>query len=69
MAFLDSLTLTKTLPCLAEPGKIIVIAQPSRNLDGAVAARGGGRAQHHLVQPRGGHTHAAPPAWLYHVLS
>ena len=34
MAFLDSLTLTKTLPCLAEPGKIIVIAQPSRNLDG-----------------------------------
>jgi ArsR family metal-binding transcriptional regulator len=36
MAFLDSLTLTKTLPCLAEPGKIIVIAQPSRNLDGAL---------------------------------
>ena len=34
MTFLDSLTLTKTLPCLAEPGKIIVIAQPSRNLDG-----------------------------------
>jgi ArsR family metal-binding transcriptional regulator len=34
MAFLDSLTLTKTLPCLADPGKIIVIAQPSRNLDG-----------------------------------
>jgi ArsR family metal-binding transcriptional regulator len=36
MAFLDSLTLTKTLPCLAEPGKIIVIAQPSRNLDGVL---------------------------------
>ena len=36
MAFLDSLTSTKTLPCLAEPGKIIVIAQPSRNLDGAL---------------------------------
>ena len=36
MAFLDSLMLTKTLPCLAEPGKIIVVAQPSRNLDGAL---------------------------------
>ena len=36
MVFLDSLTLTKTLPCLAEPGKIIVIAQPSRNLDGVL---------------------------------
>ena len=33
MVFLDSLTLIKTLPCLAEPGEIIVIAQPSRNLD------------------------------------
>ena len=36
MAFLDSLTLIKTLPCLAEPGKIIVVAQPSRNLDGVL---------------------------------
>ena len=36
MAFLDSLTLTKTLPCLADPGKIIVIAHPSRNLDGVL---------------------------------
>jgi len=36
MAFLDSLTLIKTLPCLAEPGKIIVIAQPSCNLDGVL---------------------------------
>ena len=36
MSFLDSLVLTKTLPCLAEPGKIIVIAQPSRNLDGVL---------------------------------
>src|SRR4030042_2855982 len=34
MAFLDSLTVPKTWPCLADPGKIIVIAQPSRNLDG-----------------------------------
>lgn len=36
MAFLDALTLIKTLPCLAEPGKIIVVAQPSRNLDGVL---------------------------------
>jgi len=27
--FLDSITLTKTLPCLAEPGKIIVIGKPN----------------------------------------
>jgi ArsR family metal-binding transcriptional regulator len=31
--FLDSITLTKILPCLAEPGKIIVIGEPSRPLD------------------------------------
>jgi len=30
--FLDSITLMKTLPCLAEPGRIIVIGQPSRPL-------------------------------------
>ena len=31
--FLDSIALTRTLPCLAEPGKIIVIGKPSRSLD------------------------------------
>lgn len=31
--YLDSITLTKILPCLAEPGKIIVIGEPSRKLD------------------------------------
>lgn len=31
--FLDSIALTRTLPCLAEPGKIIVIGRPSRSLD------------------------------------
>ena len=30
MSYLESISLTKTLPCLAEPGKIIVIGQPSR---------------------------------------
>lgn len=28
--FLQAITLTKTLPCLAEPGKIIVIGHPDR---------------------------------------
>ena len=32
MAFLDSLILTKTLPCLAEPGRIIAIGKPDRSL-------------------------------------
>jgi ArsR family metal-binding transcriptional regulator len=36
MPFLEAVILVKTLPCLAEPGKIIVVAQPSRNLDGAL---------------------------------
>ncbi len=36
MPFLDRVTLTKTLPCLADPGKIIVIGQPSRSLDGVL---------------------------------
>ena len=31
--FLESITLIKILPCLAEPGKIIVIGDPSRKLD------------------------------------
>lgn len=30
--FLDSIALTRTLPCLAEPGKIIVIGKPNRSL-------------------------------------
>jgi ArsR family metal-binding transcriptional regulator len=33
MNYLESITLTRTLPCLAEPGKIIVIGKPDRPLD------------------------------------
>jgi ArsR family metal-binding transcriptional regulator len=33
MTYLDSISLTKTLPCLAEPGRIIVIGEPNRPLD------------------------------------
>ena len=32
MSYLESISLTKTLPCLAEPGKIIVIGKPNRSL-------------------------------------
>jgi hypothetical protein len=32
MNYLDSITLTKSLPCLAEPGRIIVIGKPSQIL-------------------------------------
>lgn len=31
--YLEAITLTRTLPCLAEPGKIVVVGQPSRALD------------------------------------
>jgi ArsR family metal-binding transcriptional regulator len=31
--YLESITLVKILPCLADPGKIIVIGDPSRKLD------------------------------------
>jgi ArsR family metal-binding transcriptional regulator len=31
--FLNSISLVRTLPCLAEPGKIIVVGKPSRPLD------------------------------------
>ncbi len=31
--FLESIALTRTLPCLAYPGRIIVIGRPSRPLD------------------------------------
>lgn len=34
--FLDSITLTKTLPCLAEPGRIIVIGKPNRPLEDVI---------------------------------
>ena len=34
MAFVESVYLVKTLPCLAEPGKLIIIGRPSRNIDG-----------------------------------
>ena len=32
MPYLDSIALAKTLPCLAEPGRIIVIGKPNRAL-------------------------------------
>jgi len=31
--YLESIALSRTLPCLAEPGKIIVVGKPSRALD------------------------------------
>ena len=31
--YIESITLTKTLPCLAEPGKIIVVGAPSHSLE------------------------------------
>ena len=34
MTFVESIQLVKTIPCLAEPGKIIVIGRPSRAIDG-----------------------------------
>lgn len=34
MPFIEAVHLHKTLPCLAEPGKLIVIGKPSRALDG-----------------------------------
>ena len=33
MSFLTAITLTQTLPCLADPGRIIVIGKPDRSLD------------------------------------
>jgi ArsR family metal-binding transcriptional regulator len=33
MTYLGSITLTRTLPCLAEPGKIIVIGRPVQTLE------------------------------------
>jgi len=33
MSYLESISLTKTLPCLAEPGKIIITGKPSRTLE------------------------------------
>lgn len=33
---LESIVLTRILPCLAEPGKIIVIGKPSRSLDAVI---------------------------------
>jgi ArsR family metal-binding transcriptional regulator len=31
--FLDSIILVQTLPCLAEPGKLIIVGKPSHTLD------------------------------------
>jgi ArsR family metal-binding transcriptional regulator len=33
MSYLEAVSLTRTLPCLAEPGKIIVIGKPNCDLD------------------------------------
>lgn len=34
--YLDNIILVRTLPCLAEPGKIIVVGRPSRSLEEAL---------------------------------
>src|SRR4030065_2831075 len=36
MSYIESIALTRTLPCLAEPGKIIVIGKPDRLLDDVI---------------------------------
>lgn len=36
MSYLESIALTKTLPCLAEPGKIIVIGKPDKLLSNVI---------------------------------
>jgi ArsR family metal-binding transcriptional regulator len=36
MTYLDSITLVRTIPCLAEPGKIIVVGKPTRTLEEAL---------------------------------
>lgn len=36
MSFLENIMLIKTLPCLADPGKCIVVGHPSRTLDGVL---------------------------------
>jgi ArsR family metal-binding transcriptional regulator len=36
LSYLESISLTKTLPCLADPGKLIVVGKPSRPLDGVL---------------------------------
>jgi ArsR family metal-binding transcriptional regulator len=36
MSYLESISLTKILPCLAEPGKIIVIGKPGRPLSDVI---------------------------------
>ena len=36
MSYLSAITLAKTLPCLAEPGKIIVIGKPDHLLDDVI---------------------------------
>lgn len=36
MAFLDHITLERTLPCLAEPGKLIVVGKPACSLENVI---------------------------------
>jgi ArsR family metal-binding transcriptional regulator len=36
MAYLQSIALVRTQPCLAEPGKLIVVGKPSQALDGVL---------------------------------
>jgi ArsR family metal-binding transcriptional regulator len=40
MSYLEAVSLTRTLPCLAEPGKIIVIGKPNRDLDEVIPCLG-----------------------------
>ncbi len=62
--YLESIRLTKILPCLAEPGKIIVIGDPSRKLDEVLPYLA---TLPNVISynPDSLHTYPATAAWFY----
>jgi ArsR family metal-binding transcriptional regulator len=60
--FLDTITLVKTLPCLAEPGKIIVVGRPSQPLVNVIPYLA--TLPDVIVYNQQLYSHIPPPAWI-----
>ena len=66
--FLDAITLVNTLPCLAEPGRIIVIGNPVNHWANVIPYLAT-LPDVIVYNPQDLYAHLPPPAWIHDFVS